>query len=265
MRRVGGIVICFLTVTALLAQASDVALIEDYAGQVRLKFPATGQTVQVDDSYKGKKFPSGTTVETGKNSEVRFLLDDGTKAHLKEQTRATLYDDKSKNTFGINLTEGRIRVKIASDKFRIRTSSGHEIGGKDSILEVTVDKEGRVTVFCIEGEAVVVDPYGGMIRMGEGQSYAMWYDKKRDAYMVQANENNETSGKFVAGGKEHPLLPGSGYGINKKGEVLPLVPPPPPEREIGFEKPVPPDVPMDEPYEDSGELQEAPYVSPKKP
>jgi len=259
------IVLLFLVLTTLLAQIEELALIDDYAGIVKLKMPASGQIVQIDDTYKGRKIPTGAGIETGKNAELRLVMNDGTRVNIKEQTNTSLWSDKNRNAFGANLALGILVAKIVSDEFKIRTPIGYEISGKGATIQVRVDKDGRVTVFCIEGFAYVFDPYGGMVKIGEGQSFMFWYDKARDAYMAQASEYNESAGEFVFGNKKYPIEPGGGCGLTKKGEIIPLIPPPPPARELVFEKIGIPKEPKDEPYEDSGEMQEAPYVSPKKP
>lgn len=245
------------------ADKAKFAVIEDYAGIVRVKLPNVAE-FKIEESHKGKEIVPETKIVTARNSELRLRMQDGTEVRIKESSNAQLFKDEKEKLFGVVLTIGWIRAKIASDGFQIRTPA-HRIGGVGLDVEVKIDREGRLTVFCIEEKGYVKDAYGGELRISEGQKFDLWHDKERDAYCLHADEHNETDAEYSFGDKKRKIGPDEGLALSKDGKFLPLVPPPPPGRDVIVRVPEKAEEPEDEPYEDSGELQEAPYVSPKKP
>jgi len=263
--------VCLLLFSASLALVTvgadapndSLGVMEDYAGVVRLTPPGE-EEFAVDESCKGKGIGAGTKIVTGKTSELRIRMQDGTGLRIKESSRAQLFKDEEKKVFGLFLAVGWIRAKIASDGFLIRTPA-HSIGGAGLDVEVRVEKDGKLSLFCVEGKGFVEDKFGGVLSVSEGQKFDFWFDEERGAYCVRADEHNETDAEFVFEKERRKIEPGGGIALSKDGKLLPLVPPPPPRRDLEINVPEKAEEPKDEPYEDSGELQEAPYVSPKKP
>jgi hypothetical protein len=280
MKKLWILVALILTVPLLAARApksenpvlSKNPILKDYKGTVKLKLYKRAEkklyTVTVRDNHKNRRIHFGMRIVVSKKGSLHILMSDGTDVKIKELTSVSLWRSKKKGVFGIRISKGRVEAKIKSERFFIRTRH-HEIGGKGLHVKVWVDKEGKLNLSCIEGSGSVSDKFGSVLSLDKDQKFTLKYNEGKDAFSVKADKDNKGDAVLTAGDKEYSVEPGSGLEINDKGEMTPIVTTAVPvseEVEDTLEKAKPKEEIADvEPYQDAGELHEAPYVSPKKP
>jgi len=229
----------------------------------------------------------GSQVVCERGAKAVVVMPEGSKAILLPppmgcvRTFAT-FRKTSSDRFSVYLHEGALKALfvttrfcvVAGGMFAVEPNSDKARAGAKYIAEAMVRvvrmKEKRWWfVFAVAGDIKVsLGGSGASVVVPEDEVALLRFDGEKRRWEVKADEANEKS-IVVQGrdGKKREVAPEESVEIcadrREKDYGLIVPPPPPPEALLLREKKLP--LPTKEPYEEAGEVLEAPYVTPKKP
>jgi hypothetical protein len=125
-------------------------------------------------------------------------------------------------------------------------------------------------VFGIEDGAVIRNDYGLIIYLGQGQKVEITFLEEQELFEVVVHEYNELDLKIEVHGEGRLIEPGTVFTVDPDLNIE-IVGAVEEEPEIEYEAPeIPPELleleePVDEPFENAGDLESIHFVSPSKP
>ncbi|RKY15760.1 MAG: hypothetical protein DRP82_00900 [Planctomycetota bacterium] len=253
--------------------------VEEVKGRAWLVFSGRRQRLEVGE------VTFGVTIECERGAKAKIAMPDGSYAVLlppppdSRTTRAT-FGRTSKGKDAVFLEEGTVKALFATKRFCVVGKEfvveplAEKRSGKkflaEGIVRLLKKKESCWSVFAVaDSLKVLLSDSGAEITIPEDEIAVICFLEKEKRWRVKADEANEKNITLRGrDGVKKDLAP------NRCAEVFAdkedkatyglIVPsPPPPEMVLRRERHL--QLPVDSPYEDAGEVLEAPYVTPKKP
>lgn len=256
--------------------------VEEVVGRAWLVVGKKRERLSVGSLERGSK----VVCERGARASV--LMPDGSKAVLLPPPTGSVrtlavFDRTSSGRLAVFLYEGALKglfaslefCVVAGGVFIVEPEKGFKRPGRKYIAEVLVrlvrvDKKVWWSVFAIAGDVKVsLGDSGASVIIPENEVGYIRFVEDRRRWEVMADEANE-KGLVLRGrdGKKEELAPEESVEVyaDKKDKKYGLIVPPPPPPEVVLRREHRLRLPMERtPYEEAGEVQEAPQVTPKRP
>jgi len=273
--------IAFLFLSAFVLGQEKVLQVEQVKGRAWLVVNGKRQKLEVG------KLSFGAKIECERGAKAKVVMPDGSYAVLLPPshgcvTTSVTFDKTSEGKDAAFLDEGALKALFATKRFCV-------VAGRMFLIEplppkhpegkflaevivrlVKKKKESWWSVFAVTNNVkVLLSDSGAEITIPENEVALLRFLEEKKEWQIKADEANEKNvvlrGRDGAKKELTPNEVAEVYADKKDTAKYGLVvpPPPPPEARLRRERLL--QLPKDRPYEDAGEVQEAPYVTPKKP
>jgi len=273
--------IAFLLLSAFALGQGTVLRVEQVKGRAWLVVNGKRRKLSVGQLFFGVK------IECERGAKAKVAMPDGSRVVLlpppSDRIRTSVtFDRTSTGKDAAFLDEGALKALFATKRFCV-------VAGRMLFIEPLPPKqpegkflaEGIVrfakkkakswwSVFAVANSMkVLLSDSGAEVTIPENEVALLRFLKEEKKWQIKADEANEKN-IVLRGcdGVKMDLAPNESVEVyadkkdkEKYGSIVP--PPPPPEARLRRERWL--KLPEDSPYEDPGEVQEAPYVTPKEP
>ena len=270
----------FFLSTFVLGQGA-VLRVEQVKGRVWLVVNGRRQKLEVGELSFGAK------IECERGAKAKVVMPDGSRVVLLPPsfgciTTCVTFDKTSGGKDAAFLDDGAVKVLFATKRFCVvagRMFLIEPLSSKPSegkfLAEVIVRlvKKGKWSwwfVFAVANNVkVLLSDSGAEVTVPENEVVLLRFMGEKKRWWIKADEANERDVVLRGrNGVKEDLAPDEGaevYADKKDKAKYGLIAPPPPPPEVLLRRERRLRLPEDSPYEDAGEVQEAPYVTPKKP